>query len=84
MASQERMAQLSRAVSNLSQAMNIMVDQQQEHDLLAIQHDERIRTSEQEIIAIRTRIRENSTRSRELIGVANQMQTEITRLDSAS
>ncbi len=84
MTSQERMAQLSRAVSNLAEAMNLMVDHQQEYDLLAAQHDERIRASEQEIVAIRTRMRENTDRIRELVGAVNQIEAEIARLDSAS
>ena len=90
MTSQERMAQLSMAVVNLSQAMELMLEHQNEHDALALQHETRIRAneefiraSEQEIAAIRTRMRENTTRIQELIAVANQMQAEITRLDSA-
>ncbi|MDE2884477.1 MAG: hypothetical protein OXO53_05175 [Chloroflexota bacterium] len=78
------MSQLFRAITNLSQAMHVMVDQQQEYELLAIQHDERIRASGQEIGAIRTRMQENTVRIRELISVAKQMQAEIARLDSAS
>ena len=84
MTSQEGMANLSRAVVNLSQAMDLMLQHQEEYDALALQHDERIRASEQEIAAIRARMRENTTRIRELIGAVNQMQAEITRLDSAS
>ncbi|MDE2836413.1 MAG: hypothetical protein OXL97_02740 [Chloroflexota bacterium] len=84
MTSQDGMSQLFRAITNLSQAMHVMVDQQQEYELLAIQHDERIRASGQEIGAIRTRMQENTVRIRELISVAKQMQAEIARLDSAS
>ncbi len=84
MTSQEGMANLSRAVVNLSQAMDVMLQHQNEYDALALQHDERIRASEQEIAAIRVRMRENTTRIRELIATANQMQAEVTRLDSAS
>ncbi len=84
MTSQDRMAQLSIAVSNLSQAMDLMVEHQQEYDQMAIQHEERIRASEQAIAAIRSRMRENTARIRELIAAANQMQAETARLDSAS
>ena len=84
MTSQDRMAQLSRAVSNLSQAMDLMVEHQQEYDQMAIQHEERIRASEQAIAAIRIRMRENTARIRELIAATNQIQAEIARLDSAS
>ena len=84
MTSQEGMANLSRAVSNLSQAMDLMVEHQQEYDALALLHDEKIRTIDEEIRGIRLRLGENTTRIRELIAAANQMQAEITRLDSAS
>lgn len=84
MTSQDGMANLSKAIVNLSQAMDLMVEHQEEYDRMAIEHEERIRTSEQEIAAIRTRMRENSARIRELIAAANQMQAEIARLDSAS
>ncbi len=91
MTSENRMAQLSIAVSNLTQAMHMMVDQQHDYDSLALQHEaqiraseERIRANEEEIRAIRVRLTDNTTRIQELIGVANQMQAEIARLDSAS
>ena len=84
MTSQDGMANLSKAIVNLSQAMDLMVEHQEEYDRMAIEHEERIRTSEQEIAAIRARMRENSARIRELIAAANQMQAEIARLDSAS
>lgn len=84
MTSQDRMAQLSRAVSNLSQAMDLMVEHQQEYDALALLHDEKIRTIDEEIRGIRLRLGENTGRIRELIGVANEMQAEIARLDSSS
>ena len=84
MTSQEGMANLSRAVSNLSQAMDLMVEHQQEYDALALLHDEKIRTIDEEIRGLRLRLGENTTRIRELITAANQMQAEITRLDSAS
>lgn len=84
MTSQEGMANLSRAVSNLSQAMNMMIDQQAQRDLLALEHEERIRASEEQIRAIHADLDEKTVRIRELIGVANQIQTEIARLDSAS
>lgn len=84
MTSQEGMANLSRAVSNLSQAMDLMVEHQQEYDALALLHDEKIRTIDEEIRGIRLRLGENTGRIRELIGVANEMQAEIARLDSAS
>jgi len=78
--------------------MNMMVDQQEQRDLQAFQHEERIRTSEERIRASEERIRaseeqlraihadlaEKTVRIRELIGVANQIQAEIARLDSAS
>ncbi len=84
MTSQEGMANLSRAVSNLSQAMDLMVEHQQEYDALALLHDEKIRTIDEEIRGIRLRLGENTGRIRELIGVANEMQAEIARLDSSS
>ena len=84
MTSQEGMANLSRAVSNLSQAMDLMVEHQQEYDALALLHDEKIRTIDEEIRNIRLRMGENTARIRELIAAANRMQAEIARLDSAS
>ena len=85
------MAQLSRAIGHLSQAMNMMIDQQAQRDLQAMQHEERIRASEERIRAseeqlraIHAGLRQKTVRIRELIAVANQVQTEIARLDSAS
>ena len=91
MTSQERMAQLTRAIGHLSEAMNVMIDQQAQRDLLDLQHEERIRASEERIRASEEQLRaihadlaEKTVRIRELIGVANQIQAEIARLDSAS
>ena len=85
------MAQLSRAIGHLSQAMNMMIDQQAQRDLQAMQHEERIRASEERIRAseeqlraIHADLRQKTVRIRELIAVANQVQAEIARLDSAS
>lgn len=84
MTSQDGMARLARAVSNLSQAMNMMVDQQEQLDLQAARHEERIRASEEELRVIHIDLREKATRIRELISAVNQIEAEITRLDSAS
>lgn len=84
MTSQDGMARLARAVSNLTQAMNLMVDQQEQLDLQAARHEERIRASEEELRAIRIDLREKAARIRELVGAVNQIEAEIARLDSAS
>ena len=62
----------------------MMIDQQAQRDLQAMQHEERIRASEEQLRAIHAGLRQKTVRSRELIAVANQVQTEIARLDSAS
>ena len=68
------MANLSKAIGHLSQAMNMMIDQQAQRGLQAMQHEERIRASEEQLRAIHADLREKTVRIRELIAFADQVQ----------